>query len=115
MNILIQGNIETQVGLKFKKVFHEVLIQEIEANLAIELQSRLIPQLNQLFAHSRGYIEIFPKIMFDCSIQGNPIVEKHYVGLGLTGLFSLKNHSDFLNTDLERGHKNNSLLHPLTP
>jgi len=89
MNILIQGNIETKVSQKFKKVFLEELTDQIEQSLAVGLQTRLIPDLNIMLTESRGYIEIFPHIMFDYSIQGSPVVEKHYFGVGVTGLFGL--------------------------
>jgi hypothetical protein len=110
MSILIQGNIETKVSQKFKKVFLSELAGQIEEGLKISLQTRLIPQLNFIFSETRGYIEIFQNIMFDYSIQGNPSVEKHYFGVGVTGIFGLRNHTDLQPTDLERGINNQSQL-----
>ena len=94
MSILIQGNIETKVSQKFKRVFLDEITGQMEQGLAVSLQTRLIPELNNMFTESRGYIEIFPNIMFDYSIQGSPSIEKHYFGVGVTGLFGLRNHTD---------------------
>ena len=113
--MLIQGNIESKVSEKFKRVFLDELAEQIEVGLAVSLQSHLIPNLNQLFVKSQGYMEVFPNIMFDTSVTAAPIVEKHFVGMGMNGLFSLKNHSDFDPKELEREGRNYSDLHPLTP
>lgn len=54
----------------------------------------MIPKLNKVISDSRAYIELFPAISLDASLQSDPIMDMSYMGFRMTGLFGPVNGSD---------------------
>lgn len=102
ISMVVHGNIETKVSHEFKKVFLSKLTEQIERGMEITLKTRMIPKLNKVISDSGAYLELLPGILFDASLQAEPVADLQYFGLAMTGLFSPVNGTELTPKDLEK-------------
>lgn len=69
--------------------------------LANSLQKSLMPKINGMIAETRGYSKFIEGMQFDTSLQQEPTMEKGYMGLEMTGMFSPDGGPDLKPSEIE--------------
>lgn len=101
VNLVVHGNIEMKTAYMFKRLFFGRLKEKLEVGLANSLQKSLMPKINGMITETRGYGKFIEGMQFDTSLQQEPTMEKGYMGLEMTGMFSPDGGPDLTPQDIE--------------